>query len=51
VRVLEDRMLRVTFGTQREKVTGNSRNLQHKSFPILNIIRVIKCNEMSGASG
>jgi hypothetical protein len=30
MRILEDRMLRVTFGSQREKVAGNSRKLHHK---------------------
>jgi hypothetical protein len=46
VRVLDDRMLTVTFGSHREKVTGNSRKLHHKNFAILNTIRVIKSRTM-----
>jgi hypothetical protein len=53
VRVLEDRMLRVTFGSQREKAAENSRKLYHKKLRDIQYYSSvqIKDNEMSGGRG
>jgi len=53
VMVLEDRMLKVTFGSQREKVAGNLRKLHHKKLRDFEYYSSdqIKDNEMIGACG
>jgi hypothetical protein len=52
LRVLENRVLRMTFGPKRDKVTGAWRKLHNEEFPDFysppSIIRMIKSKRING---